>query len=61
MGNRKPSVIVCPGCRGMRVNRLHRKCALCKIPLIYVGEFFVREDGGFIWTGKEWMPMEELP
>ena len=58
--SRKPSVIICPGCKTMRVNRLHRKCARCKIPLVYVGEYFVKADGGFLWTGSEWVPVEEL-
>jgi len=58
--SKKPPVILCPKCKAMRVNRLHRKCAVCKIPLIYVGEFFVRGDGGFIWTGKDWMSVEDI-
>jgi len=58
--SRKPSVIQCPGCNRLRVNRLHRKCAICKIPLVYVGEYFVKADGGFLWTGTRWIPVEEL-
>ena len=63
--SRKPSIIQCPNCerrgkRTLRVNRLHRKCAICKIPLVYVGEYFVKADGGFLWTGSRWIPVEEL-
>ena len=63
--SRKPSVIYCPNCERigrptLRVNRLHRKCAYCKIPLVYVGEYFVKADGGFLWTGTRWIPVEEL-
>jgi len=58
--SRKPSVIICPGCKGMRVNRLLRRCALCKIPLVYVGEYFLKADGGFLWSGTRWIPVEEL-
>jgi len=44
----------------MRVNRLLRRCAYCKIPLVYVGEYFLKADGGFLWSGTRWIPVEEL-
>ena len=58
--SRKPEVIYCPRCRSLRVNRTHGKCSVCKVRLVYVGEFFTTEEDGFVWTGKEWKPCQEI-
>jgi len=59
----RPNTIVCPSCRALRVNRRHKSCGVCKVALIYPGEFFTVEeaDNGWFWAGKKrhWVPLKE--
>jgi len=51
-------VIVCPRCKGIFIRRRLRACPLCKVTLIYPGEYVNSENDGYIWLTK-WVKIKD--
>jgi hypothetical protein len=51
---RQPPVIHCPNCSALRVNRRRRRCGVCGVLLLYVGEIMQLDDEGFLWHDGRW-------
>jgi len=59
--NYNKDVMICPNCKEIFMQRAKEKvCPLCKIRLVYLGEYFSPMSNGFYWCEREWKKISDL-